>query len=129
MRPHDKILYFDYFISRVIFWKFNDGKSNSNYIITNNIDRCDLNEIKLFKLLFLSSSLEVDGLCLLDDVFNNFYAAPYGPVEKDVSDNISALVNYIVENRTVKIKDTADFSYPSESNDPIYSRIDKYIHE
>ncbi|WP_125147156.1 type II toxin-antitoxin system antitoxin SocA domain-containing protein [Alistipes finegoldii] len=127
MNAQDKIPYFDYFISQIIFKRFNDNESNLDLIIRRNINRCGLNKLKLLKLLFFVSVLKVDEQYLLDDIFDNFYAMPYGPVESDVYNNISTLTNYIVGNGNISLKEHADFSYPDKANDPLYSRIDKCI--
>lgn len=127
MNAQDKIPYFDYFISQIIFKQFNDNKSNLDIIIKLNIDHCGLNKLKLLKLLFFVSVLKVDERYLLDDIFDNFYAMPYGPVESDVYNNIPALTNYIVGNGNISLKENADFSYPNKANDPLYSRIDNCI--
>ena len=127
MNALDKIPYFDYFISQIIFRQFNDHESDLDLIIRSNIDKCGLNKLKLLKLLFFVSVLKVDGKYLLDDIFDNFYAMPYGPVESDVYDNISVLTNYIVGNRYISLRATADFTYPRKDHDPLYFRIDKCV--
>lgn len=127
MNALDKIPYFDYFISQIIFRQFNDHESNLDLIIRSNIDKCGLNKLKLLKLLFFVSVLKVDGKYLLDDIFDNFYAMPYGPVESDVYDNISALENYIVGNRDIRLREVVDFTYPKKAHDLLYSRIDKCV--
>ncbi|MEG1523332.1 MAG: DUF4065 domain-containing protein [Bacteroidales bacterium] len=127
MDAQDKIPYFDYFISKVIFKQFNDNNSDLNNIIKQNINHCGLNKLKLLKLLFFVSVLKVDGRYLLDDIFDNFYAMPYGPVESDVYNNISALMNYIVDNGNISLKDKADFTYPKKAEDSLYSRIDQSV--
>lgn len=127
MTGQDKIPYFDYFISQIIFRQFNDNKSDLDFIIRSNIDKCGLNKLKLLKLLFFVSVLKVDDKYLLDDIFDNFYAMPYGPVESDVYDNISNLTNYIVGDRDISLKENADFTYPQKASDALYSRIDKCV--
>lgn len=121
MNAIEKIPYFDYFISQIIFRQFNDNESDLDHIIRNNIDKSGLNKLKLLKLLFFVSVLKVDEKYLLDDIFDNFYAMPYGPVESDVYDNISTLANYIVGNRDIRLKETADFTYPKKASDPLFS--------
>lgn len=127
MAPKDKIAYFDYFISQIIFTQFNDKKSNLDFIIRNNIEHCGLNKLKLLKLLFFASVLKVDEQYLLDDIFDNFYAMPYGPVESDVYNNLSNIANYIIENKNLTLKDSADFAYQNKDKDPLYSRIDRCV--
>ena len=127
MTALEKIPYFDYFISQIIFKQFDDNESDLDHIIRSNIMNCGLNKLKLLKLLFLVSVIKVDERYLLDDIFDNFYAMPYGPVESDVYNNISALANYIVGNRDISLKETADFTYPNKNHDPLYSRIDKCV--
>lgn len=127
MNALKKITYFDYFISQIIFRQFNDNKSDLDLIIRNNIDKCGLNKLKLLKLLFFVSVLKVDDKYLLDDIFDNFYAMPYGPVESDVYNNISNLTNYIVGDKNINLKEGADFTYPQKTYDPLYARIDKCV--
>lgn len=52
MTALEKIPYFDYFISQIIFKQFNDNESDLDHIIRRNIMNCGLNKLKLLKLLF-----------------------------------------------------------------------------
>jgi uncharacterized phage-associated protein len=70
-----KTLVFEYFISEIL------RQSDSNSLFEN-----DLSILKTQKLLFLLVVAEIDGgsSFLIDNVFNNFIAMPFGPVEVDV---------------------------------------------
>lgn len=77
MTEKDKALIFEY-----IVYKLNDLK-NEFQIHNDSI----FTKLRLQKLLFLISTINAtsDNKGLLD-IFNNFYALPYGPVEKDIYD-------------------------------------------
>lgn len=121
----DKIRYFDYFISRVIYTVYNNGADSFTATIYNNIDKCGLNKLKLIKLLFFVSAKEVNGKYLLDDIFNNFYAMPYGPVESDIYNHLTELPNYNIGNNAISFKEHADINYTD--SDVNYKRIDNSV--
>lgn len=125
MNAEQKIPYFDYFTSKIIVKCFDDNESSLDIIVRNNIMRCGLNKLKLLKLLFFVSAIKVDERYLLDDIFDNFYAMPYGPVESDIYDNLSELPNYIINNNSVSLKKTANLSYPNRNR--LHDRIDQCI--
>jgi len=127
MEASTKIQYFDYFISQIIYKRYNNDTSDLKTIVESNITDCGLNKLKLFKLLFLVSALNVNDKYLLDDIFDKFYALPYGPVESDVYDNISLLPNYIVGNTNISLKSDADLNYPNKTSFKLYKRIDECV--
>lgn len=108
-----KLLFFDYFISQLISFITSETFISGDIALAvkNNIDRANLNKLKLLKLLFLVSTIKEKDKYLLDDVFDNFYAMPYGPVESDIYDNLESLPNYRFINNTINVKTNASFKY------------------
>ncbi len=104
MDINSKIRYFDYFISRVIYTMFDNGQSVLNEVVMENVDKCRLNKLKLLKLLFFVSAKNVSGEYLLDDIFDNFYAMPYGPVESDVYNHINETPNYLIGTSDIALR-------------------------
>lgn len=125
MDVNSKIRYFDYFISSVIYTMFDNGQSVLNEVVMENIDKCRLNKLKLLKLLFFVSAKNVNEKYLLDDIFDNFYAMPYGPVESDVYDYINDTPNYIIGTNDISLR-TGKLSYPDLDCD-ICARIDNSV--
>jgi uncharacterized phage-associated protein len=76
MPQMDKILYFQYIVHKLFEWNFEVKNSPKN----------DLNILKTQKLLFftVAGSTTERGNILLDNIFNNFVAMPYGHVESDI---------------------------------------------
>lgn len=77
-----KVKYFEYFVYTLIlqFSKDNPGKK---------FEENDFSKLKIMLLLFLSVSAQVDKeKHELLDIFDNFYAMPYGTMEKDILDEI-----------------------------------------
>jgi uncharacterized phage-associated protein len=74
MKNQEKIKYFEYFVHKVYEWQ---GKADNN----------DLSILKLMKLLFfttaVNSTKDKDSI-LLNNVFNNYVAMPFGHVESAV---------------------------------------------
>lgn len=71
----DKIYAFDYMITLLNEWReaFNTGNT------------CRvLSKLSVLKLLFLVAAPKKDGGEDLLNVFDNFHALPYGPVESDI---------------------------------------------
>lgn len=77
-----KSLYFEYVIKKLLEWySENGGNQASN----------DFSILKTLKLLFFvsaSNGSKGKRSFLLDEVFNNFTAMPYGHVESDIYQNI-----------------------------------------
>ncbi len=128
MNTSDKIRYFDYFISQIIGLNSSTEINQSQF--ESAVSKYKLSKLKLLKLLFFASVIEVDGKYLLDDVFDKFYAMPYGPVESDVYDNISMVPNYIIDNRSISLKNPdLVISYDESFSKAICQRIDASIKE
>lgn len=114
-----KIQAFEYLLSKLLEW-------NSKCYLTGDND---LSILKVLKLTFFVSAVGTNKdsqNSLLDSVFNNFVAMPYGHVESDIYSFIKAnrLPNFTINNsQTIKIHnvDYKDLDYT------IKSKIDKSV--
>lgn len=124
-----KITYFDYFITCLI-------AHNAPADITELEDKVksqyakglSISKLKVFKLLFFTVAIDGKDWTLLDEVFDNFYALPYGPVESDIYDNLNLLQNYQLQGNNLTLKDSVDFLYSnceSHYKNLIKSSVDK----
>lgn len=76
-----KVLAFEFLLSRLLSWK--------SELVRVPINQVRFSKTQALKLLFLASSMKSkDGHDLLD-VFDNFYAMQFGPVESDIYNAIS----------------------------------------
>ncbi|MDR1717347.1 MAG: SocA family protein [Prevotella sp.] len=101
-----KILAFGYMTSLFLDWYREENE------IENIQDCCSaFSKLSLLKLLFLGAAIKTDEDSDLLDVFNNFSALPYGPVESDVYNGIieDNIPRYTIGDRSIQIKE----------NDPI----------
>lgn len=123
--PTDKIRCFDYLVYKIIT-KDIDGTPSVQQIKESGHLKA-FNKLKLLKLLFFVSTIKQnDGEDLLD-VFDNFYAMPYGPVESDIYNDLSEMPHFVFEGNVLNVKDEiVDFSYTEISNNQ-RNRIDKAI--
>lgn len=69
---------FSYFVNCIIEW----------YKEKKEVDDNDLSKLKLNKLLFFVCANSFNDSDSLFGIFDNFYAAPYGPIEIDIYDCI-----------------------------------------
>jgi uncharacterized phage-associated protein len=108
MEISEKIKYFEYFVS-IVFNKVNIQKGN------------DLSKLKLFKLHFLTSAIltdeKNDGLL---EIFDKFYALPFGPVEGDIYDNLTKLNYFAITSECTSI--ITDFD-PTGLDEEITTKI------
>lgn len=66
--------------------------------VTKTSDFPVFSKLKAFKLLFFVSSVNAEDNELgLLDIFDNHHALPYGPVESDIYDSLSAMSNFEVK--------------------------------
>ncbi len=80
MKPEEKLKYFDYFLFKLLEHYSKENKNTNNN---------DFSVLKSMKLLFFVTAIDTSNpLNLLDNVFDNFCAMPYGHVESDVYDQI-----------------------------------------
>lgn len=111
---------FEYSIDKFIQWYKEENLDN--------VDgwNADFTKLKLIKLNFFLSAVnagkESDGLL---DVFDNYFAMPYGHVESDLYDHISALNKYNVTNTGISVK-LESYNYPHMTL-PIQLKIDSSI--
>ena len=70
-----KILAFEYWLAQMLIWgnELNPKVSFSSF-----------SRLKALKLLFFTAAVKDEHGQDLLDIFNNFYALPYGPVESDI---------------------------------------------
>ena len=128
MGIEDKINYFDYLITSVIKKCYKNSTSDrEEAVIRESCAKSNLSKLKLMKILFFITAQNVREWYLLNNVFNNFYAMPYGPVEGDVYDNLDKLINYKLVGNQLKAIEGADFKYDLEKDimDTIDESIDK----
>lgn len=98
-----KKIAFSYMITLFLDWyKKENGKEN--------IQDCysAFSKLSLLKLLFLGTAIRVENNDPdLLDVFDNFSALPYGPVESDVYNWIieDSIPHYTIGDRLIQIKD------------------------
>ncbi len=118
----DKIYAFDYMITLLNEWReaFNTGNT------------CRvLSKLSVLKLLFFFFAPKKDGGEDLLNVFDNFHALPYGPVESDIYNAIQndCLPSYIVSDRMIQPKNTmTNLPYNVEDFDDIRRAVNELRH-
>lgn len=117
IRIEKKKIAVNYFIKKLLEW----GKYKENN---------DLSTLKVLKLLFFCSAVDSKkdkNSILLDDVFNNFFAMPYGHVESEVYNFIkrNELV-YIINNKKAEIKEGVYLNFDN-LNTEVKSCLDSSI--
>lgn len=102
----NKLLAFEYTISKIIDW-YKSLVNDDNEVCSN------LSKLKLFKLHFFVATVnsvpEKEDHDLLN-IFDRFYALPYGPVEGSIYDHLDELNFYSIYNDHVEIKEEPDFT-------------------
>ncbi|SEJ45332.1 Protein of unknown function [Dyadobacter koreensis] len=113
-----KVKAFEYLIDGFVTWYIRE-KPGSDYT-------ADFTKLKLIKLLFFVSAVNADtdndGLL---DVFDNFYALPFGHVESDVYDNLGQSAKYTVS-RSRLIRNNVPEGYFDEINH-LKTRLDESL--
>jgi hypothetical protein len=117
MNVDQKVLHFEYTIKKLIEWYVSLGKDE----VTNNFS-----VLKSLKLLFFVSAARAEPLkksILLEDVFDEYYAMPYGHVESSIYHDIktkNGILNYYkIDNaKTIKL---------INSNEAIFDNLDPDI--
>jgi uncharacterized phage-associated protein len=95
-----KKLAFEYVVFKLIEW-FKTQNQIATDAAFNQAN--DLTKLKVIKLHFFSSAVNSKSNRLLD-LFNNFYAMPYGHVESDIYNTINDLERYSISNNSLTIK-------------------------
>lgn len=78
MNPANKLLYFEYILDKLLYWYVEGGSLEQAN---------DLSILKSIKLLFFVSAVRANpgnDNNLIENVFNEFTAMPYGHVESDI---------------------------------------------
>lgn len=114
-----KISAFEYLLFKLVEWHKEVTGSDEN----------DISVLKALKLLFFVSAVGTtkdSESTLMDDLFQNFVAMPYGHVESEIYDYIKngSLSNVIIDNSTTIIKDSFDINNIDKE---IRSRIDEAL--
>lgn len=104
----NKIFAFDYMLSLFEQWYKEEGKGTMNF------QNCS--KLSVLKLLFLAAVPKREDSKDLLDVFDNFHALPYGPVESDIYNAIQdkKLPSYIVTERSITKKENVMLPYKIE---------------
>ena len=89
----NKIFAFDYMLSLFEQWYKEEGKETMNF------QNCS--KLSVLKLLFLAAVPKREDSRDLLDVFDNFHALPYGPVESDIYNAIQEKIAILHRNRKV----------------------------
>lgn len=101
-----KIYAFDYMLSLFEEW-YNEENKEQNRKFENS------SKLSMLKLLFLAAAPKEEGAADLLDVFDNFHALPYGPVESDIYNAIQKeeLPSYILTERSIIKKEGIELPY------------------
>lgn len=115
-----KISAFEYLLFKLVEW---------HKELTGN-DENDISVLKALKLLFFVSAVGTtkdSKSTLMDDLFQNFVAMPYGHVESEIYDYIKngSLSNITINNSTTIIKSSFDIN---DVDKEIRSRIDDALY-
>lgn len=100
--------------------KINSFKYIVNQLLRMRIDGASFSRTQLLKLLFFVSAVKVNGRDLLD-IFDNYYAMQFGPVESDVFNAMNNegidYIHFQIDGDTMKRIDDALYElnsrYPS----------------
>ena len=113
-----KIFAFDYMLSLFEQWYKEEGKGTTNF------QNCS--KLSVLKLLFLVAVPKREGAKDLLDIFDNFHALPYGPVESDIYNAIQdkRLPSYIVTERSIVKKEDVILPYEVEDYIQIKDAVD-----
>lgn len=119
-----KILAFEYVLNQLVAW-YKDVHERTD-------DENDISILKALKLLFFISAVsaqENNEESLLDGIFDNFVAMPYGHVESDVYYAIKAKshANISINNKQTFITTSSDLISNSELHSDYKIKIDSSI--
>lgn len=115
-----KKIAFGYMITLFLDWYKEENK-------TENTQDCysAFSKLSLLKLLFLGAAIKAEEDADLLDIFDNFSALPYGPVESDVYNSIidDSIPQYTIGDRLIQIKDNDSVNI----EEPLKSRIESSV--
>lgn len=100
-----KIETFEYVLFELVNW-FMNKKNISNYDDFNQNN--DLNKLKVIKLHFFVTAIDSNNNNLLE-VFDKFFAMPYGHVESDIYNSLGKLNFFTVDVKKLIINDLKTF--------------------
>ena len=88
-------------------------------------------KLTAMKLLFLAAAPKKDGGDDLLDIFDNFYAMPYGPVESDVYNAMceDKLPSFSVKYRSIEPREGAEPYNAKRYNDKFYHRVRNAVND
>lgn len=111
----DKIEAFDYMLQLFEEWRDNHETIKGK----------PFPKLTAMKLLFLAAAPKEEGGDDLLDIFDNFYAMPYGPVEIDVYNAIQEdkLPSFSVKYRSIEPREGAEPYNAKRYNDKFYHRV------
>lgn len=115
---NNKIYAFDYMLSLFEEWYKEEANEAMNF------QKCS--KLSVLKLLFLTAAPKDDGSEDLLNLFNKFYALPFGPVESDVYDAIKLdkLPSYIVTEKSISKKQHVTLPYSCDKYINIKKAVD-----
>ena len=125
MQSQEKLLYFEYTIKSLMNWYAELGckEEENNFSV-----------LKSLKLLFFVSAAQAvrsRKSLLLEDVFDEFYALPYGHVEssvyKEIKNQNGTLNYYKIDNSKVTVLDDADTDIFQGLSNEITNEIDASV--
>lgn len=88
-------------------------------------------KLTAMKLLFLAAAPKKDGGDDLLDIFDNFYAMPYGPVESDVYNAMceDKLPSFSVKYRSIEPREGAEPYNAKRYNCKLYHRVRNAVND
>lgn len=111
---------FSFLIDKFIDW-YKEVKVDEEYFNK-------FTKLFLLKMLFLVAAIKTDDSEDLLDVFDNFYALPYGPVESDIYNEISLnmIPNFLISDRQLEPKiDKVDLDLRIDDRTKLCKSFDK----
>lgn len=117
----DKIKAFDYMLHLFFQWRNSHKEVNGK----------TLPKLTAMKMLFLTSVPKEDGGDDLLDIFNNFYAMPYGPCEIDIQKAMdeNKMPSFNIEYRSIEPRKDAEPYEPKRYYGELYNRVRHAVNE
>ena len=117
----DKIEAFDYMLHLFEEWRDNHETIKGK----------PFPKLTAMKLLFLAAAPKEEGGDDLLDIFDNFYAMPYGPMESDVYNAIQEdkLPSFSVKYRSIEPREGAEPYNAKRYNGKLYHRVRNAVND